>query len=304
MVTINVNGLSMCHKGSDGVIVAAPPDVCWTPPVPIPIPYPNTAFSADLANGTSSVAADGGNSIAIFGSIFAVSYLDEPGCIGGVASGTVKAYADWITFSPNVFAEGEPICRLTDKMFMNNKNTVSLPGLMQEPVKQGCSGGGGGGGGCVFVGVKGVGVVTVLTPIVLIPPVLDELVEKVKPPPNKPPPKEPPAEEPPAEEPPPEEPPPEEPPPLLRVGALGASTESSGSLPLYQVEWVAPDAFSLNVDLVRKYQTLAVQNTGSEENFIVFDPDPLWVDAHTEADNGKQIPGFPPALTGGVSSMI
>ena len=129
--TVDVNGLNLCHKGSGGIVTAAPPDVCWTPPVPIPIPYPNTAFSADLVNGTVTVFADGGNSIAILGSIFTPSYLDEPGCIGGVASGTFKEYADWITHSPNVFAEGSPIERKTDKMFMNNHNTVSMPGLMQ-----------------------------------------------------------------------------------------------------------------------------------------------------------------------------
>jgi hypothetical protein len=62
-VTVNVNGLTLCHKGSDGVSTATIPDVCKTPAPggPVPIPYPNVAKSSDLAKGTTTVSADGGN---------------------------------------------------------------------------------------------------------------------------------------------------------------------------------------------------------------------------------------------------
>ncbi len=131
-VTINVNGLSLCHKGSDGRIDNTLPDVCKTPDKGIPVPYKNRAFSKDLVKGTTSCFADGGNMVANFGSEFAVSIFDESGSMGGIVSGTNKAEAEWITYSASVFFEKKPACRLTDKMFMNHRNTVSLAGLKQR----------------------------------------------------------------------------------------------------------------------------------------------------------------------------
>lgn len=136
MITINVNGLTLCHKGSGGVTHNTLPDVCKTPPLAIPVPFENEAYSADLIKGTSSVFADGGNMIANFGSCFAKSVFDEAGSMGGVKSGTFKAEADWISHSFDVFFEGKPACRLTDKMFMNHRNTVNMAGLIQPPLPE------------------------------------------------------------------------------------------------------------------------------------------------------------------------
>jgi hypothetical protein len=136
-VTVNVNRLSLCHKGSDGITVATAPDVCKTPPGSIPVPYPNTAFSLDLANGSSTVFADGGNSIAHRLSIFSKSIGDEPGIEGGVTSGTYMKEASWITFSADVRVEGQNACRLTDKMWHNHENTFNCAGEQQPPVKGG-----------------------------------------------------------------------------------------------------------------------------------------------------------------------
>src|SRR4051812_7590625 len=96
-VTININGLSLCHKGSGGWTAATSPDVCLTPPVPTPVPYPNFAYASDLTGGTTTVFADGGNMIAHKPSIFATSTGDEAGTAGGVASGTFMLEASWIT---------------------------------------------------------------------------------------------------------------------------------------------------------------------------------------------------------------
>jgi len=35
----------------------------------------------------------------------------------------------------NVKMEGRPVCRLTDKMLMNDGNTVNLAGLIQAPLE-------------------------------------------------------------------------------------------------------------------------------------------------------------------------
>lgn len=133
-VTINVNDLTMCHKGSGGVVVATVPDVCRTPSPggPAPVPYPNVARSKDLAHGSKSVTADGGQSIAVKRSEFRTSRGDEPGTLGGVTSGTVGKEATWLSYSTDVKVEGQSICRLTDKMLMNHGNTVCLGGLLQQ----------------------------------------------------------------------------------------------------------------------------------------------------------------------------
>ncbi|PJI84356.1 uncharacterized protein DUF4150 [Yoonia maricola] len=135
VITVNINGLSLCHKASQGVVRNTLPDVCKTPPANnAPLPYPNIAFSKDLAKGTTSVKADGGNMCAIKGSEFSVSIGDEPGSGGGVKSGVNKDKATWLSWSPDVYFEGQPACRLTDKMLMNKGNTVSLGGLDQPPL--------------------------------------------------------------------------------------------------------------------------------------------------------------------------
>ncbi|MBK9259436.1 MAG: DUF4150 domain-containing protein [Polyangiaceae bacterium] len=131
-VTINVNNLTLCHKDSGGISIATLPDVCKTPPNGVPIPYPNIAYARDLAKGTQTVVADGGNMCANYGSEFSKSTGDEAGSIGGVKSGTFIKEATWLTFSFNVRIEGKAACRLTDKMYHNHQNTVNASGLIQR----------------------------------------------------------------------------------------------------------------------------------------------------------------------------
>ncbi|EHM2232042.1 hypothetical protein WDS27_000853 [Salmonella bongori] len=54
----NINGLTLCHKGSNGISHNTLPDVCKTPPFGVPVAYENEACSADLVKGTVSVFAD------------------------------------------------------------------------------------------------------------------------------------------------------------------------------------------------------------------------------------------------------
>jgi hypothetical protein len=136
-VTININKLSLVHQGSGGMAIATLPDVCLTPapPLPpVPVPYPNIALSADLAQGTTTVFADGGNSCGISPSTFAMSVGDEGGVIGGVVSGTISMEASWLTFSADVKIEGQAATRLTDKMLQNHGNTVCCEGVFNPPV--------------------------------------------------------------------------------------------------------------------------------------------------------------------------
>jgi hypothetical protein len=138
-ITVKVNGTnnSLAHKGSNGFAKSTLPDVCKTPSPggPVPIPYPIIiSLASNLANGTTTVKADGGNSIAIKGSELSRCSGDEPGTAGGVKSSTNMKEATWILYSPTVRMEGKNACRLGDKLFMNHQNTVCLGGWTELPV--------------------------------------------------------------------------------------------------------------------------------------------------------------------------
>lgn len=135
-VTINANGLSVVHKGSGGEANATLPDVCLTTVgnSVVPIPYGNNAKSADLAGGSTSVTADGGNSIALDGSTFSKSTGDAGGDKKGVASGTIESEAKFISSSPDVLIEGKGVARLSDQMTMNKANTMCLGGVQNPSV--------------------------------------------------------------------------------------------------------------------------------------------------------------------------
>lgn len=131
-VTVTANGLTISHKGSGGWVRNTTPDVCRSPDKPIP--YNIVSYSRDLVRGTRTVFADGGRSVSVKGSAYATCTGDEPGTGLGVTSSTHLHEATWITYSPNVFAEGRNICRKTDKMFMNNRNCVSAAGDYEPPL--------------------------------------------------------------------------------------------------------------------------------------------------------------------------
>lgn len=133
-VKINVNDLTLAHKGSTGTATATLPDMCKTPSPggPVPLPYPNIAMSADLAKGTTTIKVDGGNMAANKGSELARSTGDEAGTAGGVTSSTFIKEATWMLYSEDVFLEGKNACRLTDKLFMNHQNTTCMQGWIQE----------------------------------------------------------------------------------------------------------------------------------------------------------------------------
>ncbi|MEO1362786.1 MAG: DUF4150 domain-containing protein [Pseudomonadota bacterium] len=128
--TVNANMLTLSHKGTMGFEINTVPDVCKTPAgsAVIPVPYVIISKSSDLAKGTTKTFADGGNSIAHRPSVHSRCTGDEPGTLKGVISSTNIHQSHWITFSPTVYAEGKNVCRLTDKMFMNNRNCISGTG--------------------------------------------------------------------------------------------------------------------------------------------------------------------------------
>jgi hypothetical protein len=134
--TILVEGLPLCHAGSGGIATASSPDVCKTQvgPAVVPIPYPNIAEDKDLVDGSETVLADGGMSIAIEGSKLSKSTGDEGGSIGGVSSGIIQGEAEFTSFGSTVMIEGKPCVRHTDTLTMNKGNTVCMGGIVVPPV--------------------------------------------------------------------------------------------------------------------------------------------------------------------------
>jgi uncharacterized Zn-binding protein involved in type VI secretion len=123
-LTIKVNGVTICHKGSDGKALTGPPDFCKTPPNGTPVPYVNVAYSKDLQNGSRTVSTDG-EPAALKDSMFLPSYGDEPGTMGGVISGVNRGKAKFSNYSMDVFIEGRNVARLYDPMTMNGNGPNS-----------------------------------------------------------------------------------------------------------------------------------------------------------------------------------
>ena len=129
MPTTTVNFLTVVHKESGGVSIAFP-DVCKTPSpaggAPVPVPYPNVAFSKDTANGSSTVKVDG-NPIMLLGSSFSTSTGDEAGTALGVLSNRVKGKAVPLTHSFDVMVDGDFVFRQLDLMLQNSGSPANTP---------------------------------------------------------------------------------------------------------------------------------------------------------------------------------
>jgi len=130
--TVSINGLTLCHKHSDGWVRSTVPDVCKSPDKAVP--YTNTAYARDLEKGTTTVFSHGGAMNGVKGSEFSRSFGDEPGGGGGVKSGVNLDRATFLSWSPNVFMEGRNVTRLTDRMLLNRGNTISAGGYYTGPV--------------------------------------------------------------------------------------------------------------------------------------------------------------------------
>lgn len=101
------------------------PDVCQTPTPagPVPIPYPNTAQSANIAKGSKKVKIEG-QMCAFIESEYSMSNGDQAGSAGGVVSGKIMGKAVFKMGSPSVKIEGKPVCRMGDLMIQNENNAM------------------------------------------------------------------------------------------------------------------------------------------------------------------------------------
>ena len=120
--TTFVNYRGVAHKGSGGMSIVFP-DVCKTPPGPVPIPYPNMGRASDTSEGPSSVKTNGEMPM-VKGAKYSKSYLDEVGVAGGILSSVNRGECEYLLYSFDVKFEGKNVCRLGDMLWHNKKNIL------------------------------------------------------------------------------------------------------------------------------------------------------------------------------------
>ena len=125
---VYANGDEISCKASSGKSAAAAPDVCWSPPSPpagpVPIPYPNTAFASDLAEGSTSVFIKGTMVALKDQSYFSTSTGNEPATQAfqkGLITQVIQGKAYYTCWSSDVKVEGLNVCRHIDLMTHNHQ---------------------------------------------------------------------------------------------------------------------------------------------------------------------------------------
>lgn len=127
------NGMAISCQAGDGKLIAAFPDVCLSPPSPpagpLPVPYPNSSFSKDLKEGSTSVTIKGKPVALKDQSFFKSSPLGNEAATrsfgGSVASHTITGKAYFNSWSMDVKVEGKNVARHLDLMTSNH---ASYPG--------------------------------------------------------------------------------------------------------------------------------------------------------------------------------
>ena len=105
------------------------PDVCLTPPVPLPIPYPNLALGPMGVPAVYNVlfmCAPAHN----MSTTVVMTNGDNTGIALGVASGTVMGPSRHLTAAFTVLVGGMPATRLTSVSLQNSTN---CPGVRTVP---------------------------------------------------------------------------------------------------------------------------------------------------------------------------
>lgn len=128
---VYANGNEIAGKAGMGKVTASFPDVCLSPPGPpagpIPVPYPDTSFSSDLKEGSTTVSI-GGQPAAL-----AQQSYYQPSALGNEAATrawgmsvvthqiTGKTYFQ--AWSMDVQIEGKQVCRHSDIATCNHAST-------------------------------------------------------------------------------------------------------------------------------------------------------------------------------------
>ncbi|MHA6643553.1 DUF4150 domain-containing protein [Mesorhizobium sp. A623] len=148
-MTVYANGLEVSCKAQSDRVIAAFPDVCFTPPenpaTPpgVPVPYPTFGFDTDTDKGTGTVKIGGQTINQKNKSYYTKTTGTEAGCAAkkGIinSKNTGKKYNR--AWSSNVKADKEPVCRFSD--ITTNNHACEPP---NAPTTQPQVGGAGTGG--------------------------------------------------------------------------------------------------------------------------------------------------------------
>lgn len=101
----------------------APSDVCKTPPLGNPVPYTNIANGNEAIPNNPTIIWVGGP-VHNLNTEIPITHADEPGSMGGVASGTVASRSRHVTGVNNILINGAPVTRMTSINLPNNQNTA------------------------------------------------------------------------------------------------------------------------------------------------------------------------------------
>ncbi|MDN7638806.1 DUF4150 domain-containing protein [Burkholderia cepacia] len=97
-------------------------DVCKRPPTGDLVSFTNIADQREAVPNVTNIIYSGGP-VHNTNTIIPNTHGDEPGSMGGVASGTVSAQSRHVTGSVKVLIQGAQQTRLTDINLPNNQNT-------------------------------------------------------------------------------------------------------------------------------------------------------------------------------------
>ena len=113
----------------------AMPDVCKTPPLAIPAPFPNIGVNAMAIPTYFTIMINCMPELNIT-AMYAMTNGDEAGAMGGVASQVIMGMGRCTLPSQIVFVAGLPVWRLTALTTQNLVNAVGATMVPSQTVKQ------------------------------------------------------------------------------------------------------------------------------------------------------------------------